>query len=678
MRQRKFAVAYYWCPQRAGNILHSFFNTVTWAIIHNRTVLWAYQNNKNQESDCQAVLKRADWIPSYEKWKQLLRLPDPIPVSNSPSTWKEDQQHPVVLFPQIPDVLSNDPSIFRKSWDSHPLKSRRSVNYIQQLPTIHRNITEELYMEGQEFLYGMLYTHMFQTQLSTKYKVAKPAGIPTQLDEGNETAFTIAIHSRHTVAADDGSFTNKAQLCVETLLERFAPGDLCRVFVMSDRSKTVALLSEWLTQQKGCSVVTAVHHTGDGPVQEHGPWAGIGFLEDLDVTALAQHAIIGDFHRSSTALLKELMEYRRVVAAWRNMKTVENLHVCKLPNKRLAGYDYGPGTPTFRHHKYLEPMKPVKILNDYIQRSSKRSRSFTVSLDLRNPTERDIYKLLNAFAYAVINDFDFSISDNQGEISCSLGASLGIRDWAIGGSFEDVDISSVLKRQNVTEAVTLQLDRSDWKQLVIESNSSAVLGRLQDLYEHGKEVAYGILFHELMFPCERFSLVLESLPEISMILELHVGDKGAESIVHCINVLLQKNSPDDVAILPGSGISCHLYVVSGASRIEETALSPIIEYIGYDLYTISVGNDQQCSMSFLPISEPEGDAQKLGPTFWRSVQRAATARSGWIRPMNDSADARFQAGAIFARQQLEYHRYYETWKQGREPFEISPLPECRY
>jgi hypothetical protein len=85
IRQRKFAVAYYSCPQRAGNFFHSFFNTVTWAMIQNRTLLWAYENKKNQEDDCQAVLKRAEWIPSYIEWKGRLKLPDPVSVSNNPS-----------------------------------------------------------------------------------------------------------------------------------------------------------------------------------------------------------------------------------------------------------------------------------------------------------------------------------------------------------------------------------------------------------------------------------------------------------------------------------------------------------------------------------------------------------------------------------------------------------------
>ena len=42
IKDRRFAVAYYSCPRRAGNFLHYFFNAVTWSIIHNRTVLWTF------------------------------------------------------------------------------------------------------------------------------------------------------------------------------------------------------------------------------------------------------------------------------------------------------------------------------------------------------------------------------------------------------------------------------------------------------------------------------------------------------------------------------------------------------------------------------------------------------------------------------------------------------------
>ena len=42
LSKRKYAVAYYSCPQQAGNRLHAFMNSVLHAIINNRTVLYQY------------------------------------------------------------------------------------------------------------------------------------------------------------------------------------------------------------------------------------------------------------------------------------------------------------------------------------------------------------------------------------------------------------------------------------------------------------------------------------------------------------------------------------------------------------------------------------------------------------------------------------------------------------
>lgn len=153
---RKFAVAYYWCPQRAGNILNSFLNTVVWSIIHNRTLFWMYLNTSNQEPDCQAVLRRASWLPSYQEWRDKLHLTEMVPVANSPITWETDQQHPVVLYPQIPDVLYHDKSISRNAWSDHPLNTKQYQNYIKQLPEEFQKTTTDLYEQGKEFLYGML------------------------------------------------------------------------------------------------------------------------------------------------------------------------------------------------------------------------------------------------------------------------------------------------------------------------------------------------------------------------------------------------------------------------------------------------------------------------------------------------------------------------------------------
>ena len=37
--ERKYALGVYWCPDRVGNVIHSLYNSMAWAMITNRTLL---------------------------------------------------------------------------------------------------------------------------------------------------------------------------------------------------------------------------------------------------------------------------------------------------------------------------------------------------------------------------------------------------------------------------------------------------------------------------------------------------------------------------------------------------------------------------------------------------------------------------------------------------------------
>jgi hypothetical protein len=368
-------------------------------MIHNRTVLWKYHNTSNTEADCQAVLKPASWLPSYDEWRDRLQFQeDPVPVPNDASCWAHDQTLEIVIYPQIPDILAHNSEITRHTWSDHPLEREDYRAYIRALPDTFQNTTASLYSEGFEFLYGMLYSELFTLQLPAKPQIV---GI-NHSEEGDDGTFSLALHSRHTVAADDGSYIPDEIKCLSKLLP-FSNSPSCRVYVMSDREKTIELLTEWLLQ-RNCSVVTANHDTGNGPVKEHGPWAGAGFLQDLELTGKARHGVVGDKHRSSTALLIHIVEYRRRMPVWQAdgdlLETISNLRTCQLPRRSISGYDYGPGTPTFRHHSYLQPLEPVKVLDDYESRARKdtvgQERYVVVSFDYERPTLDSVYSVLNS------------------------------------------------------------------------------------------------------------------------------------------------------------------------------------------------------------------------------------------------------------------------------------------
>jgi hypothetical protein len=94
---RTFAVGYYSCPLEAGNRLHYFFNGLLWAVVTNRTYLWKYFdretclaspkrpdgshlfncNATNRVEDCDTILERAAWLPSYDEWAPKLSLGKP-------------------------------------------------------------------------------------------------------------------------------------------------------------------------------------------------------------------------------------------------------------------------------------------------------------------------------------------------------------------------------------------------------------------------------------------------------------------------------------------------------------------------------------------------------------------------------------------------------------------------
>ena len=186
----------------------------------------------------------------------------------------------------------------------------------------------------------------------------------------------MALHSRHPVLGDDGSFVNHDQFCLEQVLERrqYSPKQACTVYLMSDRPKTLQLLSDWLQNTTNCQpmvVASDAHETTSLRLTEHGPYAGRGYWQDWAMASQARTAVIGDPRRSSYMLVKELVMYDRIVEAYDKYGDInvtrhqQRMIECELPDRQSKGYSYGPGTPTFTHYSLAEPLVPVKILEDY-------------------------------------------------------------------------------------------------------------------------------------------------------------------------------------------------------------------------------------------------------------------------------------------------------------------------
>jgi len=241
----------------------------------------------------------------------------------------------------------------------------------------HKKIATALYREGPDFLRGMLFRHCFPT---LGPNVDKPL-LPVVVDDSSSSSsssqrlFSLALHSRHTVAGDTGEFIQEEMDCLSELLPQHRTLATCAVCIMSDRILTVRLLSEWLWQQN-CTPVSSLDASGGdagldhiskptGGILEHGERPAFGFLDDLGLCSRARNGVIGDIHRSSYMLLQELIAYDRQSERDPDGESLPPLLQCEIKYKSSEGYDYGKGTPTFRHWSKQKPLDPVGIFKQY-------------------------------------------------------------------------------------------------------------------------------------------------------------------------------------------------------------------------------------------------------------------------------------------------------------------------
>jgi hypothetical protein len=400
---RTFALAYYSCPLQAGNRLHHYFNNLLWAIVTNRTVLWKYYDRAtclgsqsmyaggggggggtakatiamtdldliceaaNTVQDCDEVLLRASWIPSYDEWASRLELSDPLTLNfwstrPPPSPQRQRQRRrPPPNTNKDGSPLSHASSYAnftgvdgRTDWSvvSFPVMfgMSGSLNSEERRQILLRNdwardIARKLHSLGLPFLYGMLFRESFSMTEQTLQGL--PVTVPSVPQ--NQTATTrpseyddvsIALHSRHSDTQNDGSDVSGEIRCLEQLLKSTSwttttnthNTTACRVYLMSDRPLTLQNLQQWL-QHRNCSVVTTPHkQAGTSFLKEHGPWSGRGFFQDLAVVSQARQGLIAKFSTTSSKLLLELMEYDRTMEAWErgDEKRTELLQRCNL------------------------------------------------------------------------------------------------------------------------------------------------------------------------------------------------------------------------------------------------------------------------------------------------------------------------------------------------------------
>jgi len=376
---RRFAVGYYSCPLQAGNRLHHFFNSFLWAVVTNRTLLWKYYDKKacktfgqkydprvcwtaNRVEDCDMVLKRAPWIPSFEEWKTQLLHQEPVELSfwaTHPHmlanvTWAGQQQrmnHTFTDFhyvggrkhpwhPEEEHSLGVDADHEKETIIFPIMLSKyndlQNPEYRNHLLTTEdaRERARKLYSEGPDFLYGMLFRHAFTIRpdilgkgVSDNALLKRPQeqhdrhqevqGIAFNITERYlpTNVYSVALHSRHHQPKNEGHNVRREMSCLKRVLRNRSPGSECHVYLMSDRLPTLERLQQWLKKKANCTGLVARHDTGHGLRSEHGPFAGLGFFQDLALVTKARDAFIGSARRSSSDLIRELIEYDRRIEA---------------------------------------------------------------------------------------------------------------------------------------------------------------------------------------------------------------------------------------------------------------------------------------------------------------------------------------------------------------------------
>jgi hypothetical protein len=395
---RKFSVVFYSCPLQAGNRIHHFTTSVYWSIVTNRTMLYKYWDREtcyrygsmyslaicreaNTDRDCDKILARAPWIPSFAEWRDVLGLqPDGGGNGNDPYSVPFYATHPrdVVNF-RFPWGPGNDESVRGvdgSRYDSIPLvmfaQTRSKIAFMDPRNKKHagttldellvtgwgRGANARLHGLGVDFMFGMILRYSFD--LTGAVQAAVPPGATDLLlfrgaggrggdcatqdlevrdgiddesygdddaqtddndaegDDDEVPYYTIALHSRHIDDAVDGCDVSREIGCMKELLKtKMPPGKRCAVALLSDRACTLSTLVPWLEdEQRGCVAYVARHDARTDYLSEHGPFAGVGFFQDLALTAaVARSAFVG-MHRSSSDLVLELVQFYRTMDAW--------------------------------------------------------------------------------------------------------------------------------------------------------------------------------------------------------------------------------------------------------------------------------------------------------------------------------------------------------------------------
>uniref|UniRef100_A0A7S3PKA2 Uncharacterized protein n=1 Tax=Aplanochytrium stocchinoi TaxID=215587 RepID=A0A7S3PKA2_9STRA len=315
LQQRRFIVGEYSCPHQLGNRVHVLLNALIFGIVTNRTLLWKYCDledicpHHGDKSGCDKWLELNSWVPGYEEWSYLLGKEQKKLVESHINA----RLNKLGKFDTVGGTMLNVGKMEQQQVGDILSRNRNLYKYLEN-PKLQA-IAQDLFAAGKFYTYGMAFNALFTFSLAT---------LPQSLRDQNnsdipQTLTTIALHSRHQWNVLKGDKVEKELKCLNQTFHKLAPktkeekGFPCAVHLMSDRNLTLNVLKPVVRNVFNCTAVVAAHHEGEGLNQEHGPFAGPGFLQDLALAFF--HVTDGVIiHKGSTAsmLLAELVTYRAV------------------------------------------------------------------------------------------------------------------------------------------------------------------------------------------------------------------------------------------------------------------------------------------------------------------------------------------------------------------------------
>lgn len=341
---RKFAVGYYSCPLQAGNRLHHFINSLLWAVITNRTLLWKYYDEKtcrtvgrlysqriceaaNEESDCQRILKRAEWLPAADEWMDVYRLAEPVHLSywtthqtsgrHKHKFWYDGAEKDAGIADSTPLDLVDFPQMLGQDsyYELHYDLDRQNLLNTTQA----RERAKLLFSAGADYVYGLLISTLFSFQPCVSVPVIIPEwknSSKTMTSSKPDIGISVVVHSRHSKVSDNGSSIARETKCLDKILSNYTE-ESCQVMLLSDRPLTLRNMAAHIAAvYPRCQVMLAPHENGTSFSIEHGPFSGMGFFQDLAMVAnqtrslsAGRSAFVGTKRRSSSQLIREIMSY---------------------------------------------------------------------------------------------------------------------------------------------------------------------------------------------------------------------------------------------------------------------------------------------------------------------------------------------------------------------------------